>query len=62
MGITAFVPIVFWLPETLDPEKLNKVKGEGNRFKILNPFASLALMRSPTILVLVSIPVISVLS
>ncbi|KAI1791618.1 MFS general substrate transporter [Ganoderma leucocontextum] len=51
MGITAFVPVALWLPETLDPEKLNKIKAQGDRFKILNPFASLALLRSPTIFV-----------
>ncbi|KAM5536391.1 hypothetical protein V8D89_009930 [Ganoderma adspersum] len=46
MGITA-------LPETLDPEKLNKAKIEGKTvLKVLNPFTSLVLLRSPTILVL----------
>ena len=55
MGITAVIPMALWLPETLDPEKLNKVKIEGKTvLKVLNPFTSLVLLRSPTILVLVS--------
>ncbi|TBU29305.1 MFS general substrate transporter [Dichomitus squalens] len=52
MGITAFVPVALWLPETLDPEKLDRIKAEGAGFKLLNPFASLALLRSPNIFVL----------
>ena len=55
MGITAVIAMALWLPETLDPEKLNKVKMEGKTaLKILNPFTSLVLLRSPTILVVVS--------
>ena len=29
MGFFAVVPIALWLPETLDPEKLQRVKDEG---------------------------------
>ncbi len=54
MGITAFIAMALWLPETLDPEKLNKASTEGHTVKFINPFSSLALLRSPTILVLVS--------
>ena len=55
MGITAVIPMVLWLPETLDPEKLNKVKVEGKTvLKVLNPFTGLVLLRSPNILVVVS--------
>ena len=55
MGITAIVPMALWLPETLDPEKLDTVKVEGKTvLKVLNPFAGLGLLRSPTILVVVS--------
>ena len=38
----------------LDPEKLKKVKAEGAGIKLLNPFGSLALLRSPNIFILVS--------
>ncbi|PIL33144.1 MFS general substrate transporter [Ganoderma sinense ZZ0214-1] len=52
MGITAIISMALWLPETLDPEKLNKVKVEGKTvLKVLNPLASLTLLRSPAILV-----------
>nr|VWO96050.1 Efflux pump FUB11 (Fusaric acid biosynthesis protein 11) [Ganoderma boninense] len=44
MGVSAFVPVALWLPETLDPEQLNKTKGG------VNPLASLALLRSPNVL------------
>ena len=54
MGITALVSTGLWLPETLDPEKLNQVKAEGAGIKLLNPFGSLALLRSPNIFILVS--------
>ena len=54
MGITALVSTGLWLPETLDPEKLNQVKAEGVGIKLLNPFGSLALLRSPNIFILVS--------
>ena len=48
MGVSAFVPVALWLPETLDPDQLNKSKGR------LNPLASLALLRSPNVLLPVS--------
>ena len=51
MGITAFVPVALWLPETLDPEQLDKVRA---RRKMLNPLASLAVLRSPNVLLPVS--------
>ena len=51
MGITAFVPVALWLPETLDPEQLDKVR---SRRKMLNPLASLAVLRSPNVLLPVS--------
>ncbi|KAI1785644.1 MFS general substrate transporter [Ganoderma leucocontextum] len=50
MGITAFVPTALWLPETLDPERLNKTKAEGSGLKILNPLACITLLRSPNVL------------
>ncbi|PIL33104.1 MFS general substrate transporter [Ganoderma sinense ZZ0214-1] len=45
MGVSAFVPVVLWLPETLDPDQLNKTKGWA-----LNPLASLTILRSPNVL------------
>ncbi|CDO72082.1 hypothetical protein BN946_scf184962.g25 [Trametes cinnabarina] len=63
MGLVPYIPIVFWLPETLDPEvartKFLEASGgkEGRRFVWLNPFKSLALLRSPNILITVSDPV-----
>ncbi|OSD05260.1 MFS general substrate transporter [Trametes coccinea BRFM310] len=57
MGLIPYIPIVFWLPETLDPEvarqKFLEASGgkEGRRFVWLNPFRSLALLRSPNILI-----------
>ncbi|KAI0353918.1 MFS general substrate transporter [Trametes cingulata] len=57
MGVWAYILIVLWLPETLDPEvaqkKLREAAGDGGedkRFVWLNPFKSLALLRSPNIL------------
>ncbi|PIL33166.1 MFS general substrate transporter [Ganoderma sinense ZZ0214-1] len=44
MGVSAFVPVALWLPETLDPDQLNKTKGG------VNPLASLTLLRSPNVL------------
>ncbi|KAH9857454.1 MFS general substrate transporter [Lenzites betulinus] len=58
MGLVAYLLIVLWLPETLDPavarEKLRAVAGEDGerRFVWLNPFKSLALLRSPNILLI----------
>ena len=53
MGLFALVPVALWLPETLDPEKLQRVKDEKVRFWHLNPFRSVALLRSPNIMLLV---------
>ncbi|KAI0695091.1 MFS general substrate transporter [Cerioporus squamosus] len=54
MGLLAFIPVYLWLPETLDPEVLNRNKEGGAWFTFLhiNPFGSLGLLRSPNILVL----------
>ena len=53
MGFFAVVPIALWLPETLDPEKLQRVKDEGKRLTSLNPFRSLAVLRSPIVMMMV---------
>ncbi|KAI0668312.1 MFS general substrate transporter [Trametes maxima] len=57
MGLGAYALIVLWLPETLDPAvaraKFLQAAGEGREHKTfvwLNPFKSLALLRSPNIL------------
>ncbi|KAI0648498.1 MFS general substrate transporter [Trametes meyenii] len=57
MGLGAYALIVLWLPETLDPAvaraKFLQAAGEGGEhrtFVWLNPFKSLALLRSPNIL------------
>ena len=50
MGVSAFIPVVWGLPETLDPEQFNKAK---SRVRV-NPLASLALLRSPNVLLPVS--------
>ncbi|TFK82583.1 MFS general substrate transporter [Polyporus arcularius HHB13444] len=54
MGLFAFVPVYLWLPETLDPEVLNRHKERGRwlTFLHINPFSSLGLLRSPNIFVL----------
>ncbi|KAI0781543.1 MFS general substrate transporter [Trametes elegans] len=53
MGLFALVPVFLWLPETLDPEKLRRwgATEEHKKPVFLNPFKSLALLRSPNILV-----------
>ncbi|KAI0353917.1 MFS general substrate transporter [Trametes cingulata] len=57
MGVWAYLLIVFWLPETLDPEIAQKKlrdaggeSGDARRFVWLNPFKGLALLRSPNVL------------
>lgn len=59
MGLAAYILVLFWFPETLDPEvareKFRAAGGvEGRRFVWLNPVKSLALLRSPNILIVVS--------
>ena len=44
MGVSAFVPVALWLPETLDPDQLNKTR------RWMNPLASLTILRSPNVL------------
>ncbi|KAI8974224.1 MFS general substrate transporter [Trametes punicea] len=57
MAVMAYIPTIFWLPETLGPEiarkKLLEAAGgqQGKAFVWLNPFKSLALLRSPNILI-----------
>ncbi|KAH9890473.1 MFS general substrate transporter [Cubamyces lactineus] len=57
MGVGAYIPIALWLPETLHPEVAKKkfleaAGGDEERtFVWLNPFRSLALLRSPNILI-----------
>ncbi|EIW61033.1 MFS general substrate transporter [Trametes versicolor FP-101664 SS1] len=56
MGLAAYILVLFWFPETLDPEvakeKFRAAGGvEGRRFVWLNPVKSLALLRSPNILI-----------
>lgn len=55
MGLFALVPVYLWLPETLDPEKIRKwgATEEHRKPIFLNPFKSLALLRSPNILIIV---------
>ncbi|KAI0628835.1 MFS general substrate transporter [Trametes polyzona] len=58
MGLAAYILIILWLPETLHPEvareKLRAAAGgvEEQKFVWLNPFKSLALLRSPNILLI----------
>ncbi|KAI0760807.1 MFS general substrate transporter [Fomes fomentarius] len=54
MGILAFIPVFLWLPETLDSEVLERHRGNshGLKFFMVNPFASLSLLRSPNILII----------
>ncbi|EIW61021.1 MFS general substrate transporter [Trametes versicolor FP-101664 SS1] len=54
MGLFALVPVYLWLPETLDPEKIRKwgATEEHRKPIFLNPFKSLALLRSPNILII----------
>ncbi|KAI0628836.1 MFS general substrate transporter [Trametes polyzona] len=54
MGLCALVPVYLWLPETLDPERLRTwgATEEHKKPIFLNPFKSLALLRSPNILIL----------
>ncbi|KAI0713732.1 MFS general substrate transporter [Earliella scabrosa] len=55
MGLFALIPVALWLPETLDPEVLQRQKEKNKgRFSLLtiNPFRSLELLRSPNILIL----------
>lgn len=59
MGLAAYILVLFWFPETLDPEvareKFRAAGGvEGRRFVWLNPVKSLALLQSPNILIVVS--------
>ena len=57
MGLFALIPVALWLPETLDPEVLQRQKEKNKgRFSLLtiNPFRSLELLRSPNFLILVS--------
>ncbi len=56
MGILAFIPVYLWLPETLNSEVLERHRGNshGLKFFRINPFASLSLLRSPNILIIVS--------
>lgn len=59
MGLAAYILVLFWFPETLDPEvakeKFRAAGGvEGRRFVWLNPVKSLAMLRSPNILIVVS--------
>lgn len=57
MGFVGLVPIIFLLPETLDPDLLRtKQKGgeQQSGWVWLNPFSSLTLLRSPNILAMVS--------
>ncbi|KAI0746709.1 MFS general substrate transporter [Daedaleopsis nitida] len=51
MGLSALLFIAKWLPETIDPEVLKK-RESYKRFAFLkvNPFASLALLRSPNLM------------
>ncbi|OJT01991.1 MFS antiporter QDR3 [Trametes pubescens] len=56
MGLAAYILVLSWFPETLDPEvaqeKFRAAGGvEGRRFVWLNPVKSLALLRSPNILI-----------
>ena len=53
MGLFALIPVALWLPETLDPEKLQRTREERKGITSLNPFSSLALLRAPNILILV---------
>lgn len=56
MGVLAIIPVMLWLPETLDPEVLERNKKSSKRFAFfrINPFKSLAVLRSPNISILVS--------
>ncbi|OBZ75053.1 MFS antiporter QDR3 [Grifola frondosa] len=53
-GLCAFVPIYLFLPETLDPERMitnQSSEGESKRKWVwLNPFAGLAMLRSPNLM------------
>ncbi|KAI0761486.1 MFS general substrate transporter [Trametes elegans] len=54
LSVAAYIPMVLWLPETLDPEtaKEKRIDAGGDAevgFVWLNPFKSLALLRSPNI-------------
>ncbi|CDO71928.1 hypothetical protein BN946_scf184940.g75 [Trametes cinnabarina] len=52
MGLFAFMPVALFLPETLDPERRRRwgATEEHQKPILLNPFESLALLRSPNIL------------
>lgn len=52
MGVAGFVLIIFFLPETLDPEILRTRRDGGQKtcWVWLNPFSGLALLRSPNVL------------
>ncbi|KAI0823840.1 MFS general substrate transporter [Trametes gibbosa] len=54
MGLFALIPVYLWLPETLEPEKLRQwgATEEHKKPIFLNPFKSLALLRSPNILII----------
>ncbi|KAI0765013.1 MFS general substrate transporter [Fomes fomentarius] len=54
MGLSAFISVALWLPETIDPEVLQRHKDSAKRFAWLriNPFRSLAVLRSPNIMIL----------
>ena len=54
-GLSVLLCVARWLPETLDPEVLLRQRQSPKRFAWLrvNPFGSLALLRSPNILILV---------
>lgn len=64
MGLFALIPVALWLPETLDPAVLekHKEKKRGITFFQINPFRSLELLRSPNIIIVVSIQWATVLS
>ena len=61
MGLFAYLPVYLWMPETLDPEILNRGKERSRwlTFLNINPFSSLSVLRSPNILILVGIHVIT---
>ncbi|KAI0746707.1 MFS general substrate transporter [Daedaleopsis nitida] len=52
MGLLALLLVAKWLPETIDPDVLKERRESRKRFAFLrvNPFASLALLRSPNLM------------
>ena len=52
VSVSALVSLALWLPETLSPDQLDKAKAKAKRW--VNPFAGLALLRSPNVLLPVS--------